>query len=55
MVQRDREHVDGSEVITVGEDCETFDPSASFDPAWEEWERGDQLYDAMRDRQMEEE
>lgn len=49
------EHVDGFGVVIVGEDCETFDASASFDPAWEEWERGDQLYDAMKDRQMEEE
>lgn len=48
------EHVDGSEVITVGDDCTAFDASASFDPEWEEWERADQQYDALRDRQMEE-
>lgn len=49
------EFVDPDEIVTVGEDCTDFDAAASFDPEWEEWERADRLYDAMKDRQMEEE
>lgn len=49
------EFVDGTEVITVGDDCETFEGNASFDPNWEEEARGDELYDAYRDRLFEEE
>lgn len=49
------EFVSSSNLVTVGEDCDEFDAAASFDPGWEEAERGDYLYDLMRDRQLEEE
>ena len=49
------EFVDGDAVVRVGGDCDEFDPAASFDPGWREWEAADLAYDLMRDRQMEEE
>lgn len=48
------EYVEPDEVITVGEDCDTFDPSSSFDPDWQIWQAADEAYDAYKDRQMEE-
>lgn len=49
------EFVELDAVITVGSDCDEFDAAAGFDSGWEEADRGDYLYDLMRDRQLEEE
>lgn len=34
-------------------DCESYDGPANPDPDWREQERGDYLYDLMRDREIE--
>lgn len=49
------EFVELDEIITVKDECCSFEPSAGFDPDWEKWEAADAAYDRMRDEQMEEE
>lgn len=44
------EFVEAGTVVSVGDDCCDFDPAATFDPEWREWEAADAAYDLMNDR-----
>jgi hypothetical protein len=47
------EHVEGSETVKVPDECDEFEPTASYDPGWEEAAWADAEFDRLRDMQLE--
>lgn len=45
--------MEGSETVKVPDECDEFEPTASYDPGWEEAAWADAEFDRLRDMQLE--